>query len=196
MTPSQRSSAARARASTASSPASDSAIERLTFLRLCVSDADRNTLTSSNGRRAPAGVAAASESRSASALSSPRSLGISTDTLTLAGTSMLVSTSRASASCGITSGRTKLVTSMRCRPVRTSDLALRGDRLGLVLKPVARTHLPDQRHPRQRVRGASAGYGPALPLLIACTGLLAAAIGHRAHRIAHHIDRPPLTLSV
>ena len=48
ITPSQRSPSARARPSTASRPASDSAIERLTFLRLCVSDADMNTLISSN----------------------------------------------------------------------------------------------------------------------------------------------------
>ena len=43
--------ASRARATTRSSPDSDSSIERLTFLRLCVSLADRNRLTSSNSRR-------------------------------------------------------------------------------------------------------------------------------------------------
>ncbi len=47
-------------------------------------------------------------------------MGISTDTLTSAGTSMRASTSAASASWGITSARTKLVASMRRRPVRAS----------------------------------------------------------------------------
>src|SRR5688500_5654918 len=59
-------------------------------------------------------------SRSSSACSSPRSFGISTDSETSSGTSIASSTSRASASCGITSGRTKLVTSSRRRPVRAS----------------------------------------------------------------------------
>ena len=88
---------------------------RFTFSRLCVSEADRNTLISSNATRA-----GASESRTASALSSPLSFGISTDTLTPAGTSIPASTSLASASCGITSARTKLVTSIRFSPVRAS----------------------------------------------------------------------------
>ena len=51
ITPSQRSPASRARASTRSSPVSDSSIERLTFLRLWVSVADRNTLISSKRSR-------------------------------------------------------------------------------------------------------------------------------------------------
>jgi len=108
ITPSQRSPAARARPSTTSSPASDSATERLTFLRLCVSDADRKTLISSIFARC------------SSAASRPRSLGISTLTATSSGTSMRSSTSAASASCGITSARTKLVTSSRRSPVRAS----------------------------------------------------------------------------
>ena len=120
MTPSQRRPASRARASTASMPASDSAIERLTFLLLCVSEADRNTLTSSNSGRSRSVPASCSSSRRVSAFCRPRSLGISTDTLTAAGTSMDASTSRASASCGITSGRTKLVTSILRSPVRAS----------------------------------------------------------------------------
>jgi len=121
MTPSQRSPSARARPSTTSKPASDSPIERLTFLRLWVSEADMNTLISSNaGRPPPSPLKPATRSRSSSAASSPRSLGISTDTLTSAGTSIPASTCAASASCGITSARTKLVTSRRFTPVRAS----------------------------------------------------------------------------
>ncbi len=122
MTPSQRRPAALARASTASMPASDSAIERLTFLRLWVSEADRKTLTSSKGwvRAFPSLRSRRAPSRSSSAASRPRSLGTSTDTLTSAGTSIAASTSAASASCGITSARTKLVTSRRRSPVRAS----------------------------------------------------------------------------
>src|SRR4051812_22067795 len=108
MTPSQRRPALRARGITRSSPASDSSTERLTFLRLWVSLALRKTLISSKC------------SRSASALSRPRSLGMSTETLTSAGMSARRRTSVPSASCGITSARTKLVTSRRLRPVRAS----------------------------------------------------------------------------
>src|SRR5688500_12199681 len=108
ITPSQRSPSARARAITRSSPLSDSSIERLTFSRLCVSEAERKTLISWK------------RSRWRSAMSSPRSFGISTDRATPAGGSIAASTSPASASCGITSGRTKLVTSSRRRPVRAS----------------------------------------------------------------------------
>ena len=115
MTASQRRPAFRARASTASRPCSDSAIERLTFSRLWVSEADMNTLTSSKAGRDPPW-----RSRSSSAMSSPRSLGISTDTATSAGTSIPASTAVASASWGITSARTKLVASRRRRPVRAS----------------------------------------------------------------------------
>src|SRR5215213_6627404 len=60
-------------------------------------------------------------SRSSSAFSSPRSFGISTDSATSSGTSIASSTWRASESCGITSARTKLVTSSRRRPVRASS---------------------------------------------------------------------------
>src|SRR5215208_6049706 len=108
MTPSHRSPASRARAITRSSPDSDSSIERLTFLRLWVSDAERKRFTSSN------------VSRSSSALSSPFSFGISTDRDTPSGTSTARRTSLASDSCGITSARTKLVISIRSRPVRAS----------------------------------------------------------------------------
>ncbi len=47
-------------------------------------------------------------------------MGISTLRATPSGTSIAFSTSRASASCGMTSARTKLVTSMRRTPVRAS----------------------------------------------------------------------------
>src|SRR3954471_23883797 len=109
ITPSQRRPASRARGRTRSSPCRDSSIERLTFLRLCVSLADRKTLISSM------------RSRSSSALSSPRSLGTSTETLTSSGICARSSTSRPSLSCGITSARTKLVTSMRSSPVFASS---------------------------------------------------------------------------
>src|SRR3954451_20206602 len=108
MTPSQRRPASRARGRTFSSPASDSSTERLTFLRLWVSLADRKTLISSKC------------SRSSRALSRPRSLGMSTETDTSSGMSARSSTSRPSLSCGITSARTKLVTSIRFRPERAS----------------------------------------------------------------------------
>src|SRR4051795_12206178 len=108
ITPSQRSPASRARATTRSMPASDSSTERFTFMRLWVSLADRNRFTSSK------------LSRSSSALSRPRSFGTRTDSDTPSGGSIAPSTSAASASCGITSARTKLVTSRRLRPVRAS----------------------------------------------------------------------------
>ena len=73
---------ARARAP-APGRSSDSSIERLTFLRLWVSDAERNTLTSWK------------RSRWASALSSPRSLGIRTLSETSSGMSIAASTSGA-----------------------------------------------------------------------------------------------------
>ncbi len=108
MTPSQRSPSSRARATVRSIPCSDSSTERFTFLRLWVSLADRNRLTSEK------------RSRWASARSSPFSLGISTDTATSSGMSAAASTSAPSASWGITSARTKLVTSRRRSPVRAS----------------------------------------------------------------------------
>src|SRR3954470_20713910 len=108
MTPSQRRPASRARPSTRSRPLSDSSIERLTFLRLWVSDALRKTLISWK------------RSRRRSAFSSPFSFGISTEMATPSGGSMRSSTSSASASCGMTSARTKLVASSRATPVRAS----------------------------------------------------------------------------
>src|SRR3954471_9214757 len=108
ITPSQRNPASRARATTRAMPASDSSTERFTFLRLWVSLADRNRFTSSK------------RSRSSSALSRPRSFGTRTDSDTPSGGSIALSTSAASASWGITSARTKLVTSRRRSPVRAS----------------------------------------------------------------------------
>src|SRR5215210_3419007 len=108
MTPSQRSPGSRARPSRRSSPASDSSTERFTFLRLWVSEALRKTLISWK------------RSRRQSAFSRPRSFGISTEIATPSGGSMRSSTASASASCGITSARTKLVASSRSTPVRAS----------------------------------------------------------------------------
>ena len=108
ITPSQR-RPPRARAQHPLEPGSDSSIERLTFLRLWVSEAERNTLTSSKRSRCSQRVARARarwgpapRRRRRRARRSRRS------------------TSAASASCGITSARTKLVTSSRRRPVRAS----------------------------------------------------------------------------
>ncbi len=98
-----------------SSDANDSSTERLTLWRLWLSEADRKTLISSNAARARDRL-----SRTSRARSKPRSLGISTPIATSSGTSICASTSGASASCGITSERTKLVTSRRRKPVRTS----------------------------------------------------------------------------
>ena len=81
---------------------------RLMFFLLCVSEALTNRATSSN------------RSRAASAWSRPLELGTSTSRATSGGRSMPLSTARPSDSCGITSGRTKLATSMRFRPVRPS----------------------------------------------------------------------------
>jgi hypothetical protein len=78
----------------------------LTLRWLWVSLAERNTPISSK------------RSRCCSARSRPRSFGTSTLRATPSGTSMASSTSAASASCGMTSARTKLVTSMRVTPVR------------------------------------------------------------------------------
>ena len=94
----------------------------------------------------------------------PRSLGISTLTATSSGTSIRASTSAASASCGITSARTKLVTSRRRRPVRasasiSSTLSVGRDRLGLVLKAVARADLADP-HSLRRLLHRRSTIGP------------------------------------
>ena len=78
---------------------------RLTFFRLWLSEADKKPLISWK------------RSRSTSARSSPRWFGISTLTDTDLGSETAPSTCSASASWGITSGRTKLVTSIRRRPV-------------------------------------------------------------------------------
>src|SRR3954470_24721246 len=140
MTPSQRSPASRARGSTRSSPLSDSSIERLTFLRLWVSLALRKTLISSMRSRSPR------------ALSSPRSFGMSTETLRSSGICARSSTSRPSESCGMTSARTKLVTSMRFRPVRASSSTRR------TLSSVAMTSgsfWKPSRGPTSRMRTAS-----------------------------------------
>src|ERR1700758_4497554 len=108
MTPSRRAPAAPASASTASTTASDSATGRLTLWRLWDSEAERKTLTSSI------------RARWASPASSPRWFGIRTETETSSGIRARSSTSPASASCGITSARTKLVTSSRRSPVAAS----------------------------------------------------------------------------
>src|SRR6185312_68625 len=109
MTPSHRKPSSRARANVRFRPASDSAIGRPTFFWLWVSDADRKPLISSK------------RSRCTSARSRPRSFGIRTLTDTESGSDTSESTCSASASCGITSGRTKLVTSSRCNPVAPSS---------------------------------------------------------------------------
>ena len=95
-------------ASVRSSPPSDSSIERLTLRRLWVSEAERKTLAPSKRSRIP------------SARSSPRSFGISTEKATPSRRCTSASTCSASESCGITSGRTKEVTSIRSRPLAES----------------------------------------------------------------------------
>src|SRR4051794_32575843 len=140
MTPSARSPSPRARPTTASSPLRDSSTERFTFFWLCVSVADRKQLISWK------------RSRSASAFSSPRSLGIRTLTDTSSGMSARLSTSVPSASCGITSGRTKLVASSRRTPVRASASTSR------TLSSVAMTSgsfWKPSRGPTSRIRTAS-----------------------------------------
>ena len=95
-------------------------------------------------------------SRSSSAFSRPRSLGISTETATSSGRSMRGQHLAASASCGITSARTKLVTSMRCRPVRASASIRR------TLSAVAMTSgsfWKPSRGPTSRMRTLWAGLG-------------------------------------
>src|SRR3954452_6426033 len=149
MTPSQRSPSSRAWVSTRSSPDSDSSIERLTFLRLWVSDALRKTLISWK------------RSRRRSAFSRPFSFGMSTEIATPSRGSMRSSTSSASASCGITSARTKLVASSRVTPVRASRSISRtfssvGTTSGSFWKP--------SRGPTSRMRTRWGGMGPALIL--------------------------------
>ena len=136
MTASQRRPSSRAWPSTRSRPTSDSRIERLTFLRLWVSDADRKTLISWK------------RPWLTSAFCRPRSLGISTETETSSGRSIAASTSSASASWGMTSARTKLVDldapqAGAHERVDEPHLVVGGDDLGLVLEAVARTDLAD-----------------------------------------------------
>ncbi len=76
--------------------------------RLCVSEAETKTLISSK------------RSRRRSARSSPRSFGIRTEKATPSRRFTAASTSSASESCGITSGRTNEVTSIRRSPLAES----------------------------------------------------------------------------
>src|SRR4051794_16072428 len=108
ITPSHRRPASRAAPIVPSRSASDSAIERLTFLRLCVSEAERKKFASWK------------RSRNFSALSRPLRLGIRTEYATPSRGSNLVSTSAPSASCGMTSARTKEVSSIRFNPASPS----------------------------------------------------------------------------
>ncbi len=110
MTAAQRRSSATMRLAMISLSAIDSAMVRFTFFLLCVSDALTKIATSEK------------VSRTLSALSSPLLLGTSTISETSSGTSMPCNTSTPSDSWGMTSGRTKLATSMRFRPVRASRL--------------------------------------------------------------------------
>ena len=118
---------------------SDSSTERLTLWRLCVSDADRKTLISWK------------RSRSAQRVAPARARwGSARDSATSSGTSMRASTSAASASCGITSARTKLVDLEPLQPGArraasiSRDLVVGRDDLGLVLEAVARADLADR----------------------------------------------------
>ena len=153
ITPSQRSpSAARRARPSARGPSSDSAIERLTFLRLWVSDAERKTFTSSK------------RSRWASARSSPL---LVRDQHRVARRRRAARSPpappSASESCGITSGRTNEVTSSRRSPrvgehADQPHLVGGGDHLGLVLEPVARADLanPDAARRAAPAHGATA----------------------------------------
>ena len=110
----------------------------LTFFLLWVSDADRNT--------------AISLMPAAMALSRPRRLGTRAENCTESRRLTPRATSDESASWGIHLGLTKLVISIRSRPVadRASIKAIffgRGHLAGLVLQAVARSDLVD-RYPR------------------------------------------------
>ena len=85
---------------------SDSSVERRTFLRLCVSDAETTASIS---------VSPASRARRA-----PRRLGTSAEYRTAAARSIPFHTSSASAICGIASARTKETASIRRTPVAES----------------------------------------------------------------------------
>ena len=82
---------------------SDSPVDRLTFLRLCVSEADTTASSS---------VKPASSARSA-----PRRLGTSAEYRTEGARVARFHTSSASAICGIADGRTNDTASIRCTPV-------------------------------------------------------------------------------
>ena len=101
MTAQRPSSSPRIRGAIPLTSAIVSATARLMLRWLWVSDALTKSATSSK------------RSRTARALSSPLVLGISTCFFTVSGTSMRRSTSTPSESWGMTSGRTKLATSMR-----------------------------------------------------------------------------------
>ncbi len=113
MTAAHFSPSARIRPTMTSLSAIVSSTVRLTFFLLCVSDADTKTATSWK------------RWRTFSALSSPLLFGTRTMSDTSSGTSMLSSTCTPSASCGITSGRTKLATSIRLKPARPRALMSR-----------------------------------------------------------------------
>ena len=84
----------------------DCPVDRLTFLRLCVSDADTTASSSVNP---------ASRARPA-----PRRLGTSAEYLTQGARAARFHTSSASAICGIADGRTNDTASIRSTPVRDS----------------------------------------------------------------------------
>ena len=126
----------RARANVRSRPASDSSIERPDVLLVV------------GLRRGQEAVDLLKALAMRSARSRPRSFGISTLTATESGSRAASSTCSASASCGITSARTKLVTSIRAQAglaeqLDQAHLVGRRDHLGLVLKAVARPDLSD-----------------------------------------------------
>src|SRR5271165_3165346 len=85
---------------------SDSAVLRLTFLRLWVSDADT--------------TASISVSPLSSARTAPRRFGTRAEYRTPLARSMPAQTASASAICGIASGRTNETASIRCTPVADS----------------------------------------------------------------------------
>jgi hypothetical protein len=107
-------------------PSSDSAIERLTFLRLWLSDAEQNTAMTSTP---------ASAARSA-----PLALGTSTVRRAPVERSAPATTSAASASCGTARGETKEVTSISrtpaaMRPLTTAIFSSVGMKVFSIWKP-------------------------------------------------------------
>ena len=85
---------------------SDSPVDRLTFLRLCVSEAETTASSSVN----PA----------SSARRAPRKFGTRAEYLTEGARAARFHTSSASAICGIADGRTNDTASIRCTPVTDS----------------------------------------------------------------------------